>query len=108
MAGRFKAGHGGGMVPGTVGRHQLSAVAGAPGQRVAAITACRTCGTAVDKKVFALNCRTCGELLVRYSDLGERAQPDGLVPFGVDENIARAAFATWVSSRRFAPRALKA
>jgi hypothetical protein len=107
MAGGFRAAQSGDEVPGTVAHHPLSAVAGAPGQRVAAITVCRTCDTAVDKKVFSLNCRTCGELLVRYSDLAERAQPDGLLPFEIDENIARAAFATWVSSRRFAPRTLK-
>jgi hypothetical protein len=71
------------------------------------IAACHTCDAAVDKKVFALNCRTCGELLVRASDLGERARPDALLPFAIDENTARAAFATWVSSRRFAPRTLR-
>ena len=53
MAGRLRAGQSGHEVPGTVARHPLAAVAGAPGQRVATITACRTCDAAVDRKVFS-------------------------------------------------------
>lgn len=108
MSGEVRAAQTGADGPGVVTRHLLAEAAGIPGQRVRTVDACHGCGADVDKKVFALSCRSCGEFLVRDSDLTERARPDVLLPFAIDEESARAAFATWVSSRRFAPRSLKA
>jgi hypothetical protein len=87
-------------------RHPMAGVVNAPGRRVALITRCEKCGAAVQGKDFALRCQACGELLVQDSDLTERARPDGLVPFAMDEQAAQAAFAKWVSARHFAPQSL--
>lgn len=89
-----------------IARHSLAAVVDAPGRRVVLAARCGACGAGVKKKVFALCCRSCGAFLGQDSDLTERARPDGLVPFAIDEAAARAAFAEWATSRRFAPRAL--
>lgn len=89
-----------------IARHPMAQVGGAPGRRVARVTGCGTCGAPVRKKDFALRCRSCGGFLAQDSDLVERARPDGLLPFAIDEEAARAAVATWISSRRLAPRTL--
>lgn len=88
-------------------RHLMVDLASTPGRRVVPATQCRACGAKLRRKVFALCCRSCGEFLVQDSDLTERARPDGLVPFEIDEAAARAAFAEWVSSRRFSPNSLR-
>ena len=97
----------GDRTPGTISRHLLADAASLPGRRVAFVDRCGGCGHAVDEKAFALRCRSCGASLVQDSDLTERAKPDGLLPFTVDEDTARAAFTTWVATRRFAPETLK-
>jgi hypothetical protein len=102
--GREQAGD---TTPGVISRHLLAQAANRPGRRVDRVTQCGACGETLDKKEFALRCRSCGTALVQDSDLTERARPDGLLPFEIDENTARAAFATWVSSRHLAPRTLK-
>jgi hypothetical protein len=107
MSGEVRAAQAGADGPEVVLRHLLADVARAPGQRVQQVDACHGCGADVEKKAFALSCRSCGEFLVRDSDLTERARPDLLLPFAIDEQTARAAFTTWVSSRRFAPQSLK-
>lgn len=91
-----------------IARHPMAWVVGAPGRRVEVIAGCVTCGARIQKKDFALCCRSCGAFLAQDSDLTERARPDGLVPFGIDEAAAITAFARWVASRRFAPGALLA
>lgn len=90
-----------------IARHPMAGVVNAPGRRVALAARCGTCGAEVRKKVLALCCRSCGGLLVQDSDLTERARPDGLLPFGIDEDAARAAFEAWVCSRRFVPRTFR-
>jgi hypothetical protein len=85
-------------------RHPMAGVVNAPGRRVALVTACGGCGAQVRKKVFALCCRSCGAMLLQDSDLTERARPDALLPFAVEEETARAAFAKWIASRRAAGR----
>ena len=106
MTGGALAGRAGSGAPVRIMRHPMAGVVNAPGRRVGPATRCVTCGAGVREKVFALCCRSCGGLLVQDSDLTERARPDGLIPFAVDEQTAQAAFAKWVSSRRFAPQAL--
>jgi len=89
-----------------IARHPLAAIGHAPGRRVAPITRCRTCSAHVRKKDFTLRCRSCGGVLAEDSDLVERARPDGLVPFAIDEEAAQAAFAAWTAARRLLPRSL--
>jgi hypothetical protein len=79
----------------------------APGRQVERVARCSACGDRLDRKVFALRCRSCGAVLVRDCDLTEPARPDALLPFAIDEDAARSAFAQWIARRWFAPRTLK-
>lgn len=106
MEAKRRLGQSGDLVPTEIARHPIADAAGMAGRRVELVEACGTCRAPVDKKVFALNCRSCGGFLMQDSDLTERARPDALLPFSIDEGVARAAFAAWISSRRFAPQAL--
>lgn len=91
-----------------IARHPMAGVVDAPGRRVALIAGCGACGARIRKRDLALRCRACGGFLAQDSDLVERARPDGLLPFAIDEDTARAAFATWISSRQLAQRTLPA
>lgn len=84
------------------------AVDSAAARGTAQVASCPSCGAGVGrhKRIFALCCRSCGAFLMPRTDQAEREQPDALVAFACDEAAARAAFGTWISSRRLAPRAL--
>jgi hypothetical protein len=94
-------------IPAAVSTHPLSEFDALRGRQVIPITHCGSCGVSVGDHAFALTCRPCGRVLTQDSDMTERARPDALLPFTIDEDAARAAFASWVTTRRFAPRALK-
>jgi hypothetical protein len=69
---------------------------------------CRNCGSAQQTTAIAGRCPSCRAALVVSDDLGGQLKsPDGVVPFVVDKDQAAAFFRTWVSSRWFAPSALK-
>lgn len=81
--------------------------------RLVPVARCRTCGADVaKKKSFALRCHACGGSIAQdahtepLDGVVGHACPDALLPFVIDEPAARAAFAKWVSTRRFAPQAL--
>jgi len=93
--------------PASVSRHRLEEIDALQGLQVTQITGCGACGASIGDSAFALNCRGCGRTLTKDSDLAERARPDALLPFAIDENTARAAFTTWVTTRHFAPRTLR-
>lgn len=92
---------------GQVPRHRLADVLNAPGTQVERIARCGECATPVGEKAFGLHCASCGQILVRDSDLTEPARPDALVPFTIDEDAARAAFREWIEHRWFAPKSFK-
>ena len=69
---------------------------------------CARCGSTQELTAIAGRCPSCRAPLVVSDDLGGRLkQPDGIVPFVVDRDRAVAGFRAWVSSRWFAPSALK-
>jgi hypothetical protein len=88
-------------------RHPLGEVVNETGRPIERIVSCGACGGAVDQKSSGLCCRSCGAALVRDSDLSEPVRPDGLLPFAIDEDAARAAFTRWIAHRWFAPGTLK-
>ena len=90
-----------------IARHSLADLVKAPGRPVERIVQCGACGEGVERKGFGLRCRSCGAVLVRDSDLAEPVRPDGVLPFAVDEEAARSAFANWIAHRRFAPQSLR-
>jgi hypothetical protein len=69
---------------------------------------CAGCGSTTELTAIAGRCPSCRAPLVVSDDLGGRLKrPDGIVPFVVDHDRAVAGFRTWVSTRWFAPSALK-
>ena len=69
---------------------------------------CAGCGSTQELTAIAGRCPSCRAPLVVSDDLGGRLKrPDGIVPFVVDRQRAVAGFRTWVSTRWFAPSALK-
>ncbi len=69
---------------------------------------CAGCGSTQELTAFAGRCGSCRAPIVVTDDLGGRLkQPDGIVPFVVDHDRAVTAFRAWVSSRWFAPSALR-
>jgi hypothetical protein len=69
---------------------------------------CRGCGTTQQTTALAGRCLSCKAPIIATDDLGgELKAPDGVVPFRVDQAKALGCFTEWVSSRWFAPTALK-
>lgn len=108
MSGGIVADQPGDAAESAISRRSLADAAIAPGRQVERIVQCGACGDRVDHTGFGLNCRSCGAALVRDSDLTEPVRPDALMPFTIDEDAARSAFAQWLAHRWFAPRTLKA
>jgi LSD1 subclass zinc finger protein len=68
---------------------------------------CSGCGATTESDTLSDRCQFCGSPLVADTDAGELIAPEAVVPFGVDKAAAREAFRRWVTSRWFAPSALK-
>lgn len=88
------------------------AYAGKPHTPVATLPAltvsCRNCGSSQQTTALAGRCGSCRAPIVATDDLGgELKAPDGIVPFRIDKAKASECFTAWVSSRWFAPTALK-
>ena len=112
MSGRGVSAQAAADSPRPVARHPLAGSGLLRGGRVEPVSRCVACQSVVDRsrrkdKRFSLRCDACGALLVEPVDGAERLAPDAAAPFAVDESGARAAFTHWLSSRRFAPKALR-
>jgi hypothetical protein len=97
---------------GAAAKHDYTSYAALAHPPVAALPAftptCAGCGSTTELTAIAGRCPSCRAPLVVSDDLGGRLKrPDGIVPFVVDHDRAVAGFRTWVSTRWFAPSALK-
>ncbi|WP_182526201.1 hypothetical protein [Nocardioides dongkuii] len=68
---------------------------------------CRGCGARTETTDLAGTCQFCGGALVAVAHPEGLVAPEAVVPFHLDRRAAEKAFGDWVSSRRFAPGALK-
>lgn len=70
---------------------------------------CKSCNAEVtlDKGVAVQNCPFCGSGLLAHNISKRLIKPRGVLPFAVTQNKAREMFRGWVTSRWFAPSALK-
>jgi predicted RNA-binding Zn-ribbon protein involved in translation (DUF1610 family) len=72
---------------------------------------CRSCGgrTTFTGTLTSTRCPYCATPVQRddVHDAPDRLPVDGVVPFAVDEDTARAAVEHWINRRRFAPREFK-
>jgi len=68
---------------------------------------CGGCGAATETSDLATVCQFCGGALVVLEHPDGLIVPEAVVPFTVDQRGARTAFGGWVTSRRFAPNAMK-
>ncbi len=71
------------------------------------VTTCRGCGAQVDGTDLATSCQFCGGHLTLLEHPDGVVAPEAVVPFGVDRAGVQKAFRRWVTSRWFAPGALK-
>ena len=82
-----------------------------PDSAVASIGAyilrCQGCGATTETVDLAGTCQFCNGALIADTHPEGLVQPEAVVPFGLDKRHAQTQFAEWVSSRRFAPNALK-
>jgi LSD1 subclass zinc finger protein len=84
------------------------AAAPKPLARVGAhVYSCSGCGAKTETDNLSDRCQFCGSPLVADAAAVELIAPEAVVPFKVDKNAAREAFLRWVTSRWFAPAALK-
>jgi len=70
---------------------------------------CGECGaeTTTDPNIIARECPFCGSPLVATAHSQKQIQPKSLLPFHITRDQARASFQKWLTSRWFAPNALK-
>lgn len=68
---------------------------------------CGGCGATSVTTELATTCQFCGGALVAVELPEGLVEPEAVVPFHVDRTAAKAAFRDWISSRRFAPNALR-
>ena len=69
---------------------------------------CGNCGNPQQVTAVAGRCPSCRSALIAGDDLGGQLKgPDGVVPFVIDRDKASEGFRDWISSRWFAPSALK-
>lgn len=70
---------------------------------------CDGCGAVLDRppELDAFDCVYCGQAIVATATSRRRIRPDSVLPFKVVQKEAQEAFRKWVSSRWFAPSALK-
>ncbi|WP_375498438.1 hypothetical protein [uncultured Jatrophihabitans sp.] len=73
----------------------------------AQVLQCQNCGASTETDLLADRCQFCSGVLIALSSPPGLIVPEAVVPFGIDQGAANAAFATWVRSRWFAPNALK-
>ena len=79
-----------------------------PTARVGAhVYSCSGCGAKTETDNLSDRCQFCGSPLVADAGAVELIAPEAVVPFGIDRNAARESFRKWVTSRWFAPSALK-
>jgi DNA-directed RNA polymerase subunit RPC12/RpoP len=90
--------------------HSYDAWASAPKPtaRVGAhVYTCSGCGAKTESDNLSERCQFCGSPLVADAGAVELIAPEAVVPFKIDKNVARERFRSWVTSRWFAPTALK-
>lgn len=92
---------------GIVRRHAFEELDLLAGRQRRDYRACPSCGTKVRHKSYSLRCRSCGTSLLAGADFAGRVPPDGVLPFQVDRDEAKRAFARWLRSRRLAPGSLR-
>jgi DNA-directed RNA polymerase subunit RPC12/RpoP len=68
---------------------------------------CQKCGAKTQSNALSDTCQFCGAPLVAAAGGEGQIVPEAVVPFAVDHNGVRTALRDWVSSRWFAPSALK-
>lgn len=68
---------------------------------------CEGCAAQVETTDLAETCQFCSGHMVALTAPEGVVPPEAVIPFGVDRKQARTAFKSWVSSRWFAPNALK-
>ena len=73
----------------------------------AQVVSCQGCGATLETTSLSESCQFCGGHLVALATPPGVIQPEAVVPFGIDQAGANAAFKKWVSNRRFAPNALR-
>jgi DNA-directed RNA polymerase subunit RPC12/RpoP len=79
-----------------------------PTARVGAhVYSCSGCGAKTETDNLSDRCQFCGSPLVADATAVELIAPEAVIPFKVDKSAAREAFRRWVTSRWFAPGALK-
>lgn len=71
------------------------------------VYSCSGCGATTETDNLSDRCQFCGSPLVADSAAVELIAPEAVVPFAIDKGTARTAFRRWVTSRWFAPAALK-
>lgn len=76
---------------------------------VARVIKCQACAAevTVPPNATSLACAFCGTNIVSQVQETSRVQPNGVLPFQIVREKAVGAFKTWISSRWFAPSALK-
>lgn len=70
---------------------------------------CESCGaeSTVEPNVTAGACPFCGANIVATGKSRKHLKPKALLPFGIDQRAARAAFQQWIRGLWFAPNSLK-
>ncbi|QQE13895.1 hypothetical protein JD969_07140 [Planctomycetota bacterium] len=70
---------------------------------------CEGCGAEVEKPegLDAFDCAFCGQHIVKTGESQRVIKPKSLLPFGIDNDEARAAFGKWVKGLWFAPNQVK-
>jgi DNA-directed RNA polymerase subunit RPC12/RpoP len=69
---------------------------------------CSGCGARTETDKLSDACPFCGAAIVVEPDAEAMITPEAVLPFGLAQEEALAAFREWISSRWFAPSALKA
>jgi DNA-directed RNA polymerase subunit RPC12/RpoP len=68
---------------------------------------CQSCGATTETTDLASKCQFCGGVLVATDRPEGLVPPEAVIPFQVQRKQAHEAFGGWVTSRWFAPNALK-
>lgn len=84
-------------------RHGSVVVADLGGQ----VVQCTGCGATTETRDLATACQFCSGALVALEHPEGLVPPEAVVPFQLDKRAAKDAFGEWVTSRWFAPGALK-
>jgi hypothetical protein len=94
-----------------VSEHSFAELAALPRKPVGAVAphelVCRQCGARTQSNELSGRCQFCAAPLVVDPAAVGQILPEAVLPFAVDHNALRGALRGWVSSRWFAPSALK-